>query len=135
MCREGETLKQSALNKKSLSNPSLKAQEFMQKRKQKDCTSQRRWLDDPQEEVSFRYKRTDQKILTHWDCIGIYKTCTSSNETKSQHQNKDMVTKSHPLSKMLFAIYILMKEKKFSPMDCHWVHQEHSTASPRARSK
>lgn len=80
VCRDGETLEHSALSQMSLLNYSLKTQEFMQKRRQKDCQSQRWWMTPSKQYLLDT--TTPNTIRTHRDYNSTHKTHASSNQTE-----------------------------------------------------
>jgi len=80
----------------------------MWKRSWKDCKSRRWWMTPrytclPDTAVVYTYDLRD--------CDSMYRTCTGSKQTKSQHGEGEVDTKSHPKPRSLLWLIPLRKGK------------------------
>lgn len=96
-------------------------QASLQKRTWKDCKVVRWWM-IPRNHC-FLNTTGMIHVWTQRECDSIRKTCTSSNQAKSQHGEGKSGTMT----------YYVETENQCSLMDWHCVHKPHSRASPIAK--
>lgn len=79
----------------------------------------------------------DRGTWTLRGCDSAHKTCTGSNQMKSQ-QGKGKETQDSILSQELFCNWCLLGKGEicnpFSPVECRWVYQPQSRADPLPQS-